>query len=56
MPTMQQAGTYSATLQYLKAVQAAGTDNADAVNVKVKIDEAQRCLCFETAIFVAMVV
>jgi branched-chain amino acid transport system substrate-binding protein len=31
MPGMVQAGTYSATLQYLMAVEAAGTDNADAV-------------------------
>jgi len=31
MPGMVQAGTYSATLQYLKAVEATGTDNADVV-------------------------
>src|ERR1700709_1625625 len=31
MPNMIQAGTYSATLQYLKAVKAAGTTDADAV-------------------------
>jgi branched-chain amino acid transport system substrate-binding protein len=31
MPTMNQAGVYSATMNYLKAIQAAGTDNADAV-------------------------
>ncbi len=31
MPTMVQVGTYSAVLSYLKAVKAAGTDNADAV-------------------------
>lgn len=31
MPGMVQAGTYSATLQYLKAVEATGTDNAEAV-------------------------
>lgn len=31
MPTMVQVGTYSAVLNYLKAVKAAGTDNADAV-------------------------
>lgn len=31
MPTMVQAGVYSSTLQYLKAVQAAGTDDPDAV-------------------------
>ncbi|HXB56008.1 MAG TPA: ABC transporter substrate-binding protein [Vicinamibacteria bacterium] len=35
MPTMVQAGTYSATLQYLKAVQALGTDDADAVRKKL---------------------
>jgi branched-chain amino acid transport system substrate-binding protein len=31
MPNMIHAGTYSAVLQYLKAVQKAGTDDADAV-------------------------
>src|SRR6185437_16103789 len=31
MPNMIQAGTYSATLQYLKAVKAAGTKDSDAV-------------------------
>jgi branched-chain amino acid transport system substrate-binding protein len=31
MPGMVQAGTYSATLQYLKAVDATGSDNADTV-------------------------
>ena len=36
MPTMVQAGVYSSTLTYLKAVQAAGTDNADAVMVQLK--------------------
>lgn len=36
MPTMAQAGVYSAVLQYLKAVQAAGTDDADAVITKLK--------------------
>jgi branched-chain amino acid transport system substrate-binding protein len=35
MPTMVQAGTYSATLQYLKAVQAVGSDDADAVRKKL---------------------
>jgi branched-chain amino acid transport system substrate-binding protein len=42
MPGMVQAGTYSTTLQYLKAVQAAGTDDADAVMAqlkKTKIDD-----------------
>jgi branched-chain amino acid transport system substrate-binding protein len=33
---MVQAGTYSATLQYLKAVQALGTDDADAVRKKLR--------------------
>ena len=32
---MLHAGTYSATLTYLKAVQAAGTDDADAVMKKL---------------------
>jgi branched-chain amino acid transport system substrate-binding protein len=36
MPTMVQAGVYSATLQYLKAVQAAGTDAADPVMAELK--------------------
>ena len=36
MPTMVQAGVYSSTLTYLKAVQAAGTDNADAVMAQIK--------------------
>lgn len=31
MPTMVQAGVYSATLSYLKAVKKAGTDDSDAV-------------------------
>ena len=33
---MIQAGTYSATLQYLKAVKAAGTKDSDAVAKKLK--------------------
>jgi branched-chain amino acid transport system substrate-binding protein len=36
MPGMVQAGTYSATLQYLKAVEATGTDNADVVMAYLK--------------------
>jgi branched-chain amino acid transport system substrate-binding protein len=36
MPSMVQAGVYSAVLHYLKAVQAAGTDDADAVIAKMK--------------------
>jgi len=36
MPTAAQAGVYSATLNYLKAVQAAGTDEAKAVMAKMK--------------------
>jgi branched-chain amino acid transport system substrate-binding protein len=36
MPNMVQAGTYSATLQYLKAVKAAGTKDSDAVAQKLK--------------------
>ena len=35
MPNMVQAGTYSAVLQYLKAVQAAGTDAAEPVAKKL---------------------
>jgi branched-chain amino acid transport system substrate-binding protein len=36
MPNMAQAGEYSATLHYLKAVQAAGTDETAAVMAKMK--------------------
>jgi branched-chain amino acid transport system substrate-binding protein len=36
MPTMAQAGVYSSTLHYLKAVKAAGTDEAQAVMKKMK--------------------
>ncbi|GGC92463.1 ABC transporter permease [Chelatococcus reniformis] len=35
MPNMVQAGTYSTVAQYLKAVQAAGTDDTDAVAKKL---------------------
>ena len=36
MPSMNQAGVYSAVTTYLKAVQAAGTDDADAVMAQMK--------------------
>ncbi|MBC7905119.1 MAG: ABC transporter substrate-binding protein, partial [Rhodospirillaceae bacterium] len=36
MPTMGQAGTYSAVTHYLKAIAAAGTDEAQAVSKKMK--------------------
>ena len=36
MPTMVQAGIYSAVTHYLKAIQAAGTDDADAVMAKMR--------------------
>ncbi len=36
MPTMVQAGQYSATLNYLRAVRAAGTDDGDAVMAELK--------------------
>ena len=36
MPTMVQAGFYSATLAYLNAVKAVGTDNADKVMAQMK--------------------
>jgi branched-chain amino acid transport system substrate-binding protein len=42
MPTMIHAGVYSATTNYLKAVQAAGTDDPDAVIAelrKMKLDD-----------------
>jgi branched-chain amino acid transport system substrate-binding protein len=35
-PTMDQAGAYSATLQYLKAVKAAGTTDSDKVMAEMK--------------------
>jgi len=37
-PTMDQAGIYSATLTYLKAVKAAGTTDADKVMAQLKKD------------------
>ena len=43
MPSMIHAGTYSATLSYLKAVKAAGTKDSDAVVKKLKelpVDDA----------------
>jgi branched-chain amino acid transport system substrate-binding protein len=43
MPNMIQAGVYSATLQYLEAVKAAGTKDADVVAKKLKerpVDDA----------------
>jgi branched-chain amino acid transport system substrate-binding protein len=36
MPTMVQAGVYSEVMHYLKAIQAAGTDDADAVMAKMR--------------------
>jgi branched-chain amino acid transport system substrate-binding protein len=36
VPTMDQAGVYSSSLEYLRAVQAAGTDDPDAVIKKLK--------------------
>ncbi|HEX5464186.1 MAG TPA: ABC transporter substrate-binding protein [Burkholderiales bacterium] len=36
MPTMVQAGVYSATLNYLRAVKAAGTDDSDPVMKQLK--------------------
>jgi branched-chain amino acid transport system substrate-binding protein len=36
MPTMDQAGAYSATLTYLKAVKAAGTTDSDKVMTELK--------------------
>jgi branched-chain amino acid transport system substrate-binding protein len=36
MPTMTQAGVYSAVRHYLRAIQAAGTDEAGAVMAKMK--------------------
>lgn len=36
MPNMSQAGDYSSTLHYLRAVQAAGTDDPDTVSVKMR--------------------
>ena len=42
MPSMLQAGDYSAVSQYLKAVKAAGTDDADAVMAQMKKTTDQR--------------
>jgi branched-chain amino acid transport system substrate-binding protein len=39
MPTMIQAGMYSATMHYLKSIQETGTDNADTVMKKMKQTE-----------------
>ena len=36
MPTMSQAGVYSAIMHYLKAIEAAGTDSADKVVAQMK--------------------
>lgn len=36
MPTMIQAGAYSATMHYLKAIQATGTDDSDTLVKKMK--------------------
>lgn len=36
MPTMVQAGVYSSVMHYLKAVEAAGTDDTDAVLAKMR--------------------
>src|SRR5437763_16749829 len=36
MPTMNQAGLYSTVLHYLKAVEAAGTDETNAVMAKMR--------------------
>ena len=36
MPTMSQAGCYSGAMHYLKAIQAAGTDEAKAVSQKMR--------------------
>ena len=43
MPTMMQAAVYSAVLNYLKAIEATGTDEVDAVVAKLrtmKFDDA----------------
>jgi len=39
MPTMIQAGMYSATMHYLKSIQASGTDSPEAVMQKMKATE-----------------
>jgi branched-chain amino acid transport system substrate-binding protein len=36
MPNMSQAGVYSSVLQYLKAIQATGTDDADVIVKKLR--------------------
>ena len=45
MPSSIQAADYSATLQYLKAVKATGTDDADKVLEHMKKTKNQRHLC-----------
>ena len=53
MPSMIHAGTYSATLSYLKAVKAAGTKDTEAVTKKLKelpVDDAfAKARCWRTA-------
>ena len=53
MPSMIHAGTYSATLSYLKAVKAAGSKDSDAVAKKLKelpVDDAfAQARCSPTA-------
>ena len=44
MPTMNQAATYSATLHYLKAVQAAGTKDTKTVMAKMRELPGEGCL------------
>ncbi len=39
MPTMMQAAVYSAVLHYLKAIKAAGSDDAQAVMARMKATE-----------------
>ena len=40
MPNMSQAGVYSATMHYLAAVKAAGTDETNAVVATIPGDQA----------------
>jgi hypothetical protein len=49
MPSMIHAGTYSATLSYLKAVKAAGTRDPEAVAKKLK-ELPEHCRIFHSAV------
>ncbi len=47
MPSSLQAADYSATMNYLKAVQKVGTTDGEKVNAELQFDEVQRLLSQE---------